>query len=85
MRTNVGKTKIFSRLTKKGTAIVDMTPGVKGRGSSFILCLEVTRDRRFGQGKLADLDFQVIDTPGYEEVPKSLRTEIKEVKEGTQI
>jgi len=68
-RTNVGKTKIFSRLTKKGTAIVDMTPGV-------------TRDRRFGQGKLADLDFQVIDTPGYEEVPKSLRTEIKEVKEG---
>ena len=53
-RPNVGKSTLFNRLVGKKLAIVDDTPGV-------------TRDRREGDGKLADLKFKLIDTAGLEE------------------
>jgi len=53
-RPNVGKSTLFNRLVGKRLALVDDTPGV-------------TRDRREGQGKLAELSFTVVDTAGLEE------------------
>ncbi|TSD85340.1 ribosome biogenesis GTPase Der [Mycobacterium sp. KBS0706] len=53
-RPNVGKSTLFNRLVGKRMALVDDTPGV-------------TRDRRIGEGRLADLSFRVIDTAGLEE------------------
>src|SRR5690242_4206007 len=47
-RPNVGKSTLFNRLAGKKLAIVDDTPGV-------------TRDRREAQGRLGDLDLQLID------------------------
>ena len=52
-RPNVGKSTLFNRLTGKRHAIVDDTPGV-------------TRDRREGEGQLADLSFRLVDTAGLE-------------------
>ena len=56
-RPNVGKSTLFNRLVGKRLALVDDTPGV-------------TRDRREGEGKLGDLRFSIIDTPGLEEAPE---------------
>ncbi len=53
-RPNVGKSTLFNRLTGKKLALVDDRPGV-------------TRDRREGAAKLADLRFTIIDTAGLEE------------------
>ena len=53
-RPNVGKSTLFNRLVGKKLALVDDRPGV-------------TRDRREGAAKLADLAFTVIDTAGLEE------------------
>jgi GTP-binding protein len=53
-RPNVGKSTLFNRLTGKKLALVDDRPGV-------------TRDRREGEAKLADLRFTIIDTAGLEE------------------
>lgn len=53
-RPNVGKSTLFNRLVGKRLAIVSDTPGV-------------TRDRREGDAHLADLDFRIIDTAGYED------------------
>lgn len=53
-RPNVGKSTLFNRLVGKRLAIVDNTPGV-------------TRDRREGDGRLAELRFRVVDTAGLEE------------------
>ena len=53
-RPNVGKSTLFNRLTGKKLALVDDRPGV-------------TRDRREGDARLADLRFTVIDTAGLEE------------------
>ena len=59
-RPNVGKSTLFNRLVGRRTALVDDAPGV-------------TRDRREGQGRIADLEFRVIDTAGLEEAaPTSL-------------
>ena len=54
-RPNVGKSTLFNRLVGRKLAIVDDTPGV-------------TRDRREGEGKLAELKFRLIDTAGLEDV-----------------
>lgn len=53
-RPNVGKSTLFNRLVGKKLALVDDLPGV-------------TRDRREGTGRLFDLDFQIVDTAGFEE------------------
>jgi GTP-binding protein len=59
-RPNVGKSTLFNRLVGRRMALVDDAPGV-------------TRDRREGQGRIADLEFNVIDTAGLEEAaPTSL-------------
>jgi GTP-binding protein len=54
-RPNVGKSTLFNRLAGRKLAIVDDMPGV-------------TRDRRFGTGRLGDLDLELIDTAGFEDV-----------------
>ncbi|MFC3070214.1 ribosome biogenesis GTPase Der [Phenylobacterium soli] len=54
-RPNVGKSTLFNRLAGKKLAIVDDRPGV-------------TRDRRFATGRLGDLDLELIDTAGFEDV-----------------
>src|SRR5690606_34077408 len=59
-RPNVGKSTLFNRLVGKRLALVDDTPGV-------------TRDRREGEARLADLRFTAIDTAGLDEAaPESL-------------
>src|ERR1700728_3738353 len=52
-RPNVGKSTLFNRLAGRKLAIVDDRPGV-------------TRDRRYGEGRLGDLDLELIDTAGVE-------------------
>ncbi len=54
-RPNVGKSTLFNRLAGRALAIVDDLPGV-------------TRDRRFASGRLGDLDLELIDTAGFEDV-----------------
>ena len=59
-RPNVGKSTLFNRLAGRRLALVDDTPGV-------------TRDRRETEGRIADLEFRIIDTAGLEEAaPASL-------------
>lgn len=53
-RPNVGKSTLFNRLIGKRHALVDDTPGV-------------TRDRREGEGRIADLNFTIVDTAGLED------------------
>jgi len=50
-RPNVGKSTLFNRLVGQKLALVDDQPGV-------------TRDRREGQARLGNLEFNVIDTAG---------------------
>ena len=54
-RPNVGKSTLFNRLAGKKLAIVDDRPGV-------------TRDRREASGRLGDLELELIDTAGFEDV-----------------
>jgi GTP-binding protein len=53
-RPNVGKSTLFNRLAGRKLALVDDMPGV-------------TRDRRVHAAKLYDLNFEVIDTAGFED------------------
>ena len=54
-RPNVGKSTLFNRLAGRALAIVDDQPGV-------------TRDRRYATGRLGDLDLELIDTAGFEDI-----------------
>ena len=54
-RPNVGKSTLFNRLAGKKLAIVHDQPGV-------------TRDRKFAAGRLGDIDLELIDTAGFEDV-----------------
>jgi GTP-binding protein len=54
-RPNVGKSTLFNRLAGKKLAIVDDQPGV-------------TRDRKFATGRIGDIDLELIDTAGFENV-----------------
>ena len=59
-RPNVGKSTLFNRLVGKKLALVDDQPGV-------------TRDRRFGEAGLLGMEFQAVDTAGWEdEEPETL-------------
>ena len=53
-RPNVGKSTLFNRLVRSDKAIVNNQPGV-------------TRDRKYGQGSLVDLNFILIDTAGIDD------------------
>ena len=66
-RPNVGKSTLFNRLVRSQKAIVNDQPGV-------------TRDRKYGQGKLADLEFTLIDTAGIDDTLKK-RTELKIIEQ----
>ena len=57
-RPNVGKSTLFNRLTRSRDALVADVPGL-------------TRDRHYGQGRLDDRRFIVIDTGGFEPVAKT--------------
>ncbi|MEL1249401.1 ribosome biogenesis GTPase Der [Aurantiacibacter gilvus] len=52
-RPNVGKSTLFNRLVGKRLALVDDQPGV-------------TRDRRMGKAGLLGLEFEAVDTAGWE-------------------
>ena len=52
-RPNVGKSTLFNALTKSKNAVVADIPGV-------------TRDRQYGEGKVGDGSYWVIDTGGIE-------------------
>lgn len=68
-RPNVGKSTLFNRLVGKRLALVDDRPGV-------------TRDRRYADGNIGDLDLTLIDTAGYEDVTdESLEARMREQTE----
>jgi GTP-binding protein len=56
-RPNVGKSTLFNRLTRTRDAIVADIPGL-------------TRDRHYGQGRVGDKPYLVMDTGGFEPVIK---------------
>jgi GTP-binding protein len=56
-RPNVGKSTLFNRLTRSRDALVADLPGL-------------TRDRHYGQGRMGDKPFIVVDTGGFEPVAK---------------
>ena len=64
-RPNVGKSPLFNRLVGKRLALVDDRPGV-------------TRDGRYAQGSLGDMELTLIDTAGFEDVSDdSLETRMR--------
>ncbi|MDR0933692.1 MAG: ribosome biogenesis GTPase Der [Burkholderiaceae bacterium] len=56
-RPNVGKSTLFNRLTRSRAALTADFPGL-------------TRDRHYGEGRIGDRPFLVIDTGGFEPVAK---------------
>ncbi|MER1941435.1 ribosome biogenesis GTPase Der [Castellaniella sp. FW104-16D08] len=54
-RTNVGKSTLFNRLTRSRAALVANISGL-------------TRDRHYGEGRMGDQPFIVVDTGGFEPV-----------------
>jgi GTPase len=68
-RPNVGKSTLFNRMTKSRDAIVADFAGL-------------TRDRHYGDGRLADREFIVIDTGGFE--PDSSTGIVKEMAKQTR-
>ena len=57
-RANVGKSTLFNRLTRSRAALVANFPGL-------------TRDRHYGEGRVGNHPFLVVDTGGFEPVAKS--------------
>ena len=57
-RPNVGKSTLFNRLTRSRDALVADAPGL-------------TRDRHYGDGRLGDRPYYVVDTGGLEPVAKA--------------
>ncbi len=56
-RPNVGKSTLFNRLTRTRDALVADLPGL-------------TRDRHYGEGRVGERPFLVVDTGGFEPVAK---------------
>ncbi|MEO4009443.1 GTPase, partial [Chromobacterium piscinae] len=54
-RPNVGKSTLFNRLTRSRDALVADQPGL-------------TRDRHYGQGRVGEKPYLVVDTGGFEPV-----------------
>ncbi|CAN5535510.1 ribosome biogenesis GTPase Der [soil metagenome] len=68
-RPNVGKSTLFNRMTKSRDAIVADFSGL-------------TRDRHYGDGRLGDREFSVVDTGGFE--PDSSTGIVKEMAKQTR-
>ncbi len=68
-RPNVGKSTLFNRMTKSRDAIVADFAGL-------------TRDRHYGDGRLGDREFIVVDTGGFE--PDSTSGIVKEMARQTR-
>lgn len=68
-RPNVGKSTLFNRMTKSRDAIVADFAGL-------------TRDRHYGDGRLGDQEFIVVDTGGFE--PDSTTGIVKEMAKQTR-
>jgi GTP-binding protein len=68
-RPNVGKSTLFNRMTKSRDAIVADFAGL-------------TRDRHYGDGRLGDREFIVVDTGGFE--PDSTSGIVKEMAKQTR-
>ena len=68
-RPNVGKSTLFNRMTKTRDAIVADFAGL-------------TRDRHYGDGRLGDREFIVVDTGGFE--PDSTTGIVKEMAKQTR-
>jgi GTPase len=68
-RPNVGKSTLFNRMTKSRDAIVADFSGL-------------TRDRHYGDGRLGDREFIVVDTGGFE--PDSATGIVKEMAKQTR-
>ncbi|KGY12489.1 GTP-binding protein Der [Vibrio tubiashii] len=64
-RPNVGKSTLFNRLTRTRDALVADFPGL-------------TRDRKYGQAKLGDHEFIVIDTGGIDGTEEGVETKMAE-------
>jgi GTP-binding protein len=76
-RPNVGKSTLWNRLVGKKLALVDDQPGV-------------TRDRRFGEVHLLGLDFNLVDTAGWEDedeatLPGRMRQQTEASLEGADV
>lgn len=69
-RPNVGKSRMYNRMTKSRFAIVEDMPGV-------------TRDRQYGDGEWDDRVFQVVDTGGFE--PDSTDELLRQMREQAEI
>ncbi len=57
-RPNVGKSTLFNRMTRSRSALVADFSGL-------------TRDRHYGEGRVGDIPFIVVDTGGFEPVAKT--------------
>ncbi|UDG81954.1 ribosome biogenesis GTPase Der [Candidatus Vallotia cooleyia] len=57
-RPNVGKSTLFNRLTRSRDALVTNLPGL-------------TRDRHYGEGRVGELPYLVVDTGGFEPIAKA--------------
>jgi GTPase len=68
-RPNVGKSTLFNRMTKRRDAIVADFAGL-------------TRDRHYGDGRLGDREFIVVDTGGFE--PKAESGIVQEMAKQTR-
>ncbi|NVJ55488.1 MAG: ribosome biogenesis GTPase Der, partial [Vibrionaceae bacterium] len=64
-RPNVGKSTLFNRLTRTRDALVADFPGL-------------TRDRKYGQAKLGEHEFIVIDTGGIDGTEEGVETKMAE-------
>ena len=64
-RPNVGKSTLFNRLTRSRDALVADFPGL-------------TRDRKYGQAKLGEHEFIVIDTGGIDGTEEGVETKMAE-------
>ena len=76
-RPNVGKSTLFNRLVGKKLALVDDQPGV-------------TRDRRIAEAHLIGLDFNIVDTAGWEDddpdsLPGRMRAQTEVSVKGAQV
>lgn len=69
-RPNVGKSRLYNRMTRSRFAIVEDMPGV-------------TRDRQYGDGEWDEHLFQVVDTGGFE--PDSTDTLLTQMREQAQL